>query len=227
MSICKGIIPIIKTNLQKIIALRNTKRLKPDKSFVSEGDLLIEKLIYEYFSSSCKSYIIISEERYNDQKVDITSTEFVITLDPIDGTENFVSGLKEWGVGVCIYKYGQHYESLIALPELNQYLVTGQSIDRFSSRIYGLSSSLMKKDLLRLETGFEYRIIGCSMYNMYNAIVGSYQVFQNPKGAHSWDILPGLNLALEHKLEVIVENNRYHGEFLQPNKKYRFTVRNI
>jgi fructose-1,6-bisphosphatase/inositol monophosphatase family enzyme len=105
---------------------------------------------------------------------------------------------------------------MIALPELDIYLKTGDTVPNYESRIYGISSSLLKEDLLNLEEGFEYRIMGCSMYNMYNVISGSYAIFQNPKGAHSWDILPGLNLA--------VENRIYNGEFLQPNKKYRFRV---
>lgn len=53
------------------------------------------------------SYIVISEESANDL-TDIDRVEYVVTVDPIDGTENFVSGLKEWGVGVSVYRCGNH-----------------------------------------------------------------------------------------------------------------------
>lgn len=56
---------------------------------------------------------------------------------------------------------------------------------------------------------------------------GAYATFENPKGASCWDILPGLNLALENNLDVIVDNEKYNGEFLQPTKKYRFRIKNI
>lgn len=227
MSICRGFIPVIQENLNEIISLRNTKRLKPDQSYVSEGDLLCEKLVFEYFGEIGHKVIVISEESCTTNFIDLDPDTFVVTVDPIDGTENFVSGLIEWGIGISIYKGSLHLESMIALPELNQYLITGDKFQKFDSRIYGISSSLTREDLLNLESGFEYRIIGCAMYNMFNVIRGSYKKFQNPKGAYSWDILPGLNLALEQNLEVKVNDKEYHGEFLQPNIRYRFSITNV
>lgn len=79
---------------------------------------MCEKLVFDYLRSTLNSYIVISEESYNDLS-EINNVEYVVTVDPIDGTENFVSGLKEWGVGVSVYRHGKHYQSMIALPELN------------------------------------------------------------------------------------------------------------
>nr|HRY62645.1 inositol monophosphatase [Candidatus Paceibacterota bacterium] len=73
--------------------------------------------------------------------------------------------------------------------------------------------------------GYEYRIMGCCVYNMYNVIKGSFAAFENPKGAYSWDIIAGLNLAAEHDLVVVVEGKKYNGEFLDPAKKYRFKIK--
>jgi len=224
MSICSDIQKIITNNLGKILALRNTKKLKEDNSFVSEGDLLCEKLVKDYLAALPENIYLISEEKNNDN-FNFKNHPKVVVIDPIDGTENFVSGLKEWGIGVSVYENEKHIESMIGLPELGLYLKTGDEFPEFESRIYGISSSLAKEDLLNLEEGFEYRIIGCSMYNMYNAITGSFAMFQNPKGAHAWDILPGLNLALENGCQIEVENKKYNGEFLYPNKKYRFKVK--
>lgn len=223
MFICENIKEIIQTNLNKVISLRDKKKLKPDGSYVSEGDLWMEQKIKDYVLSLGADYYLISEEKDNS---DFTFDKWknVVVVDPIDGTENFVSGLKEWGVGVSVYRSGKHSESMIALPELNLYLKSGDRFPNFESRIYGISSSLSKKDIQGLEEGFEYRIIGCSMYNMYNVITGSYAVFQNPKGVSAWDILPGFNLALENNCKVIVEDKKYNGEFLPPNKKYHFRI---
>lgn len=226
MSICKNIYQLVKAQLPEILSLRNTKKQKSDGSYVSEGDLLCERLVMEYVLQLEEKFTIISEETPIQDIEQLDLSGYVLVIDPIDGTENFVSGIKEWGIGISIYKSGQHFESMIALPELDICLVTGDKIERFESRLYGLSSSLSKAYIAQLEEGYEYRIIGCCMYNMYNVITGSYAVYENPKGANSWDILPGFNLALEHNIPVTVENKIYNGELLLPDKKYRFRVGN-
>ncbi|PWJ60396.1 myo-inositol-1(or 4)-monophosphatase [Dyadobacter jejuensis] len=223
MSICTDIKEIIIQHLPAIIKLRDTKILKEDNSFVSQGDLLCEQLIKSYISEWCPEYYLISEESPENNMQNYVQ-DHVIVLDPIDGTENFVSGLKEWGVAVSVYKNGIHQESMLALPELDNYLITGDRFNRFQSRIAGISSSLSQEDILKLEPGFEYRIIGCCVYNMYNVITGSFATFENPKGAKVWDILPGLNLALENNLSVTVNQTTYYGQLLEPSQKYRFKI---
>ncbi|MEH6305216.1 inositol monophosphatase family protein [Olivibacter sp. CPCC 100613] len=223
MNICGEIKTLITNNIKQVCSLRNIKRKKEDDSYVSEGDLLFESLIKTYLAVHYPDFFLVSEESPELNTLHVKKAN-VIILDPIDGTENFVSGLKEWGVAVCVYKEGKHQQSMLALPELGCYLVTGEKIERYESRIAGISSSLTREDLLKLEPGFEYRIIGCCVYNMYNVITGSYFSFENPKGAKIWDIIPGLNLAIEHGLNVIVNDKPYHGELLDPNQRYCFKI---
>lgn len=224
IDICNEIRLLICDNLNEIISLRRSKQLKHDGSYVSKGDWLCESLVKEFILKNLPEYSLISEESPKGNMKAFKSDK-VIILDPIDGTENFVSGLKEWGVAVCVYENGKHKQSMLALPELDNYLISGDKIDRFESRIAGISSSLTKDDLLKLEPGFEYRIIGCAVYNMYNVVTGSYYSFENPKGAKVWDIIPGLNLALENGLSVIVNNKEYNGELLSPDQKYIFKIK--
>lgn len=224
MDICKGIYTLIKQNLSEILALRSTGILKADNTFVSKGDLLCEKLIMEFLHQNLTNYIVISEESPYEN-LDYNSAEYIITIDPIDGTENFVSGLKEWGVGVSVYKNMQHHQSMIALPELDICLCTGDKINKIPcSRICGLSSYMTPQDFKQLDKCYEYRIMGCCMYNMYNVIKGSYKQFQHIKGCYSWDILPGINLALEQGCKVLIKEKPYNGEFLLPGIKYCFSV---
>ncbi len=226
MNICKEIYTIIGEHIEEILSLRSTRMLKSDGTFVSRGDYLCEKLVFDFISANVPNCLVISEESSVDIS-QIDNYDWVVIVDPIDGTENFVSGLKEWGVGVSVYKQGQHHQSMIALPELDVCLCSGDKLERFyDSRICGLSSYMTPKDFEILGKGFEFRIMGCCMYNMYNVIRGSYAQFQHLKGAYSWDILPGLNLALEHGLNVEVEGKSYKGEFLRPGVKYRFVVKN-
>ena len=225
MDICRGIESVIKENLPEILALRNTGKLKSDNTFVSEGDLLCQKLIFSFLRKNVDNCIVFSEESENDISL-INDFNTIITVDPIDGTENFVSGLKEWGVGVSVYQGGKHEQSMILLPELDVCLCTGDLLERIpNSRICGLSSYMKAEDFARLDNRMEYRIMGCCMYNMYNVIRGSYKQFSHLKGCFSWDILPGLNLALENGLSIMIDGKQYHGEFLYPGVRYKFVVK--
>ena len=227
MTICHEIMKVIKSRLDEILDLRLKFVSKDDNSYVSEGDLLVQSIVLDVIKLRLPSHVLISEELAPFDKCRWDSNGSYVILDPIDGTENFVSGLKEWGVGVSIFTQGLHQESCIYLPELDEILSSGMSVIKFKSRIIGLSSSLEKSDLLSLpESDYEYRIIGCSMYNTLAAVKGSFIVFENVKGVNCWDVLPGLNLALEHGSQVFVDNMPYKGEILFPTKKYKIRISN-
>lgn len=225
MNINKNIYNLVRENLAQILLLREERVSKEDGSYVTKGDLLCQNLIMDYLKTLGESFVVVSEEMDLKNFVYDEEKDYIV-LDPIDGTENFTSGLKEWGISVSVFKKGRHSESMIMLPELDLCLTTGDKIERFDSRICGLSSSLNLNDLSKLESGYEYRIMGCCVYNMYNVVTGSYARFENPLGAWAWDISAGLNLALEHGLEVIVDDENYQGGFLSLNKKHSFKVKN-
>ena len=228
MTICNEIIKEIKSRLDEILSLRTKFVSKDDGSYVSEGDLLVQSIVLDQIKLKLPSHVLISEELAPFDDCLWDSNGSYVVLDPIDGTENFVSGLKEWGVGISIFGQGIHEESCIYLPELDEFLTSGMSVNKFKSRIIGLSSSLEKSDLLALpESNYEYRIIGCSMYNTLSAVKGSFIVFENVKGVNCWDILPGLNLGLEHGSQVFVDNKPYKGEILFPTKKYKIRISNL
>jgi len=224
LNICGQLKLIIRDNLREITSLRKKKEKKSDGSYVSQGDLLCERLVLDFINNLEEKFYLVSEETPDANLLNIKKNN-VLILDPIDGTENFVSGLKEWGVAICYYKNGIHKQSMLALPELDEYIISGDKIDQYTSRIQGISSSLTKEDILKLPNGYEYRISGCCVYNMLNVIKGSFYSFENPKGAYIWDIIPGLNLALENNLDVTVNNKPYNGELLEPDQKYIFKIR--
>lgn len=212
----------IMLRLEEIISLRNERTLKKDLSFVTSGDLLLDKIIQDVVAKESISIELISEENFNEAVQ--TTDGYIVVVDPIDGTENFTSGMCEWGVSVSSFFNGKHVGSLLGCPEMNLWLKSGDTVLQHISRIRGLSSSLNKDELIQATQGHEYRILGCCVYNMINVIRGSFLSFENPKGAHSWDILGGLNLALENNLKVTVDGKSYTGEYLQANRKYKFRV---
>ena len=185
MSICTEVFDLIELSLGKILSLRQDFIEKEDKSYVSKGDLLVQSIVMNFVSEKYPEYELISEELAPFKDVKWDKEGSYIVLDPIDGTENFVSGLKEWGVGISVYLDGSHLESGIYLPELNEVLRTGMTFERLRSRIVGLSSSLTRADFIALpESDCEYRVIGCSMYNTLSAVKGSFMTFENVKGVN-------------------------------------------
>jgi myo-inositol-1(or 4)-monophosphatase len=225
MSICSSVRDLLLPRLPEILARRADIHEKADGSYVTAADLYIQNTVMAFLEARHPQFTVISEELPTPIGAWNANGDYFI-IDPLDGTENFASGLKEWGIGVSIYESGRHRESMILLPELGESVITGQHLTRFKSRIHGISSSLRKQDLQGLEEGFEYRMMGCSMYNMLNVVRGSYLVFENIKGVNTWDIIPGLNLALEHGCQTYVDGKVYRGELLWPDRKYRVKISN-
>ena len=223
-NICENFKQIIINSMEDIKNLKNKTIQKSDNSFVSEGDLLVQKLIADEIKKKYNNYFFISEE--NDHKEKWKKYNDFIVLDPIDGTDNFISGMKEWGVGISIFKNKEHTESMIFLPDMNITLKSGDKVSKNKSRIIGMSSRYFKKGLKPCDPNFEYRALGCSMINMYYVITGSFKSYIDTNGGFIWDILPGLNLALENNCEVYVEGEKYNGQFLSPEKRYKLQILN-
>jgi len=165
------------------------------------------------------------------------SERYIVIVDPIDGTENFISGLPEWGVSVSVYKSGEHINSMIYLPALNQKLIHSDSsyyshLMIEDSRIIGFSSSVTPETLLTLSgiinknPEAQVRIMGCSVYNLYNFATGVYSGYYTSKPVSAWDVIAGLNiiLALQPKSNIKVNGEKYIGQILNPFNKYHLEL---
>jgi len=221
LALLDEVVATVDRSLPRVLALRGQVTIKEDGSPVSQADLFIEDEVYRLVDKALGRVSFISEE--TPRSLDEPSAIQVI-LDPIDGTENFVSGLSEWGVSLGIWSAGVHVASLLHLPAMGLSLRTGQQIAYSRSRIVGLSSSYSEEIGELMRSHRECRVIGCAVYNLFNVCRGSFSRFVNPKGAYVWDLLPGLNLALEHNCRVLVEGSNYHGGLLPSDRRYRVDV---
>lgn len=219
-----GVRVLVDASLPEIEARRGAISWKDDDSPVTEADLFLERRIAAWLGERLPGLILIGEESYADAPL-IGHDDWVAVLDPIDGTENFCSGLREWGVSLSLWRGGDHAGSLLMLPELGEHLATGQPLGRMRSRITGFSSSITPEIAAAIGTVGEARIMGCAVYNLYNVTRGALARFINPKGARSWDLLAGLMLAREHGCAITVEGQEYDGSFLQPDRRYRVDIR--
>lgn len=213
---------LIEDNLERIESTRYNITIKEDGTPVTESDLFIEEMVRQYVKDRLPDVVFIGEESFDF--LSKSNDSFTVLLDPIDGTENFCSGLKEWGVSFSLWHRERHLGSFLHMPELGIRLLTGDRIEPVKSRITGLSSAVTADFFEIMSRPGEYRIFGCAVYNIYNVIRGSFARFVNPKGAYVWDILPGAMLALEQGCRVYLDDEPYDGAYPDPSRKYRITI---
>jgi fructose-1,6-bisphosphatase/inositol monophosphatase family enzyme len=227
MKVFKEIKQNIKYALPEILKLRNSAQKKEDGSYVTGGDLYADTVIANTIRLHYPSAIIVSEENKQEElDYDAIGSNDIFVVDPIDGTENFTSGLPEWGISISHYSKGKHAASMLWCPELNLWLDSKKpkTMPTSRSRIAGISSSMRTEDLMNVTPGYEYRMFGCCVYSMIQTVRGSFVSFENPRRANSWDILAGLNIARINGLSVKVNGYDYTGDYLHSSVKYSFRI---
>ena len=218
------IIKKIQKNLLKIYKAKKYKKIKKDKSPLTMSDIIIQNIVTSELKRRLKDkFFLISEEKKISKTQDYSKFKYIVTLDPIDGTENFYAGLPEWGISISIYKDLNHFQSCIYLPGIGAILKTNNKIKRNDSIIKSFSSNVKFSRIKKKEN--EFRFFGCCIYSIYYVINGSLTDYTSER-ANSWDILAGANLAIENGLNVKIDNKKYHGKFLQPTKKYKIQIKN-
>src|SRR5262245_9302988 len=86
-----------------------TGRRKADRTWVTEADVTIEKILAERIAARYPEHGIIGEE----QTRRATDREFLWAIDPVDGTAAFVSGLPIWGTSLGLLRAGKPYLGMI------------------------------------------------------------------------------------------------------------------
>ncbi|WP_049897506.1 inositol monophosphatase family protein [Nesterenkonia massiliensis] len=222
-SVLEGASDLITELLPKLDSLRSDVTLKSDGTPVTQADLLLQQALERYLSSHMEDLTFVGEEGQWDPEAEPQGWTAVV--DPIDGTENFASNLPEWGVAVSIFRGPRHAGSMIVLPDLGKRLITGDTVTYASSRITAFSSAISDELVEQLARTPQARLMGAAVYNLYGVCTGRLATFINPVGAYSWDLLAGVQLALEHNCEVYIDDEPYRGGYIYPGRRYRLEVR--
>ena len=203
---------------------------KEDGSYVSNWDLNIQSYVSMNANLKFPDFQLISEE----SSFKLNSLGNYIVLDPIDGTENFVSGIPIWGVGVAFFVNSELKAAAVFFPEIGMYkysklLKVGEPFFKefrktsHKSRIIGFSSNSNWNTALD-SFGLENRVLGCALFNLTLAVNGSIDFIGSDAGSMLWDIAPGLLFALENNQTVFVNEREYFGEFLDPTQRHTFRI---
>lgn len=221
-SALKGAHDLILSLMPQLDQLRSQVTIKGDDTPVTAADKLVQSELESYLRTQLTDLTFVGEE--DEVGWDQEPTGWVAVVDPIDGTENFASSLPEWGTAVSIFKDGDHAASMITLPELGRKIISGDELRYGNSRITAFSSGISEELVRQIAETPQSRLFGAAVYNLYNVITGRVRRFVNPVGAYSWDLLAGLQLALEHGCSVTVDGTPYSGHYLEPGVTYRVDI---
>ncbi|MDR2778455.1 MAG: inositol monophosphatase family protein [Rickettsiales bacterium] len=118
--------------------------LKPDMSIVTQSDLSISKLFrreIEYYLNS-RGHRILDEENLPETTEDLfePGTEYLWTIDPIDGTNTYYHGFPLWAIAVGLYRNFKPYLGAIYMPS------TGELLYNDDTSSYFVSGAFSKKE---------------------------------------------------------------------------------
>ena len=118
---------------------------KADRTMVTEADVAVQSFLVEMIVDHFPDDGIIAEE--NGVRRDSVSGRFW-TIDPIDGTVPFVSGLPTWSIGVGLLDGGSPRDGFIYLPTSRELFHTeaGGPVCRGQQPRHLKSSSILRKD---------------------------------------------------------------------------------
>lgn len=85
--------------------------------FVSAADLRAEQVIFEELSKGRPKYGFVMEERGEIEGAD-NSNRWVV--DPLDGTTNFLHGLPQFAISICLERDRQPYAGVVFNPATNE-----------------------------------------------------------------------------------------------------------
>ena len=95
--------------------------VKPDRSLVTQMDMMIETRLREMIAARFPDHGIIGEE----QDWDRAGAHAVWVLDPIDGTRAFIAGLPVWTTLIALRQEGEPVLSSIGQPYVGEVFIGG------------------------------------------------------------------------------------------------------
>jgi myo-inositol-1(or 4)-monophosphatase len=146
---------------------------KADQSLVTEIDKKAESIVASHIRSTFPHHRIIGEETGSN----IESDEYLWVIDPIDGTHNFIRGMKHFGVSLGIIRGSEFVAGIIFLPAENKMYVAEKGSGTFCNGKRCTVSNVMQTSdaTLLFDSGFRvkdeqkieiFRTIAPKMFNV-------------------------------------------------------------
>ncbi len=153
--------------------LRVERIYKEDGSFYTEADLAAQTSLLERLYKICPVAMIGEEMTAAQQRVQWeTGQEGIWSIDPIDGTSNFMNGLPYFAVSVALMRGGRSVLGVIYNPATDELFYAEQGHGAFlngrtlpfSRRKIPLSSAIANVDFKRLNRKLAAQIVATPPY---------------------------------------------------------------
>ena len=213
-----------------------TKKLKPDNTPVSNGDLEVNKLISNKIAEATPDIPIISEES-SDNKDNLNLTNFWL-IDPIDGTYDYINNLEEFTINAGLIINNKTVAGLINAPAKKRMFYSyekGNSFEFTNGKTINLSnkpprksknlrfisySTKIKPEIQNIydDLGVKENIKMKSSLKFCVVAAGEYDGYVAEPRAYEWDIAAG-HAILEHSGGTITDFNGNEILYGKPNLK--------
>ena len=90
--------------------------IKDDHSPVTNVDIRIASMLVKHISQSYPNHQILSEEGSRQNN----NGDILWTIDPIDGTRVYISGLPAWGISAGVFKHGKSHAGCFYMPAIGE-----------------------------------------------------------------------------------------------------------
>lgn len=202
-------------------------RAKPDRSYVTNVDVEAEKIIRKILKKEFPTYGIIGEELGSDK-----SSEYMWTIDPIDGTHNYMRNMPFYGSQIALLKNKKPILAAINIPFLKKMYYAeigkgaycnGKKIQVSTRKIQDSILSVYSHELKNLMRDKHFAKIKEMAYRIREIGAGSVEFGLTSEGcldvvisenAKIWDMAPGKILideaggvTLNHK-GIVVSGNK-------------------
>lgn len=106
------------------------------RDVVTKLDIALHSYFADYCKTELSTALFISEEGAENTRVwrDLVEQSSVLIVDPLDGSNNLVCGIKDYGLMASKLEFGRFEESLSILPNENQILSWERNSGLFSSK---------------------------------------------------------------------------------------------
>jgi myo-inositol-1(or 4)-monophosphatase len=104
---------------------------KDDGSLVTDVDHRIESFLYDKISNQYPDHQILAEEGTRQH----STSDYLWTVDPIDGTRAYASGLPVWGISIGILRGYEPYAGYFFMPLIGELYFGFQDSAFFNNRL--------------------------------------------------------------------------------------------
>ncbi|MBT3513882.1 MAG: hypothetical protein HOB32_02760 [Nitrospina sp.] len=176
---------------------------KSDLSPVTIADLKVEEILRKKISKAYPNHGILGEEFGGENP----KSEWVWTIDPIDGTRSFIRGLPLFATLISLLHKGDPVMGIIALPALNEtaWAIKGKGAFSGNQRLHVSSHNILKGAFVG--TGDKYCFKEKKCINLYNKLHREAEIVRTYPDAF------GHLMAIRGAIDVMVDPWAYIWDF--------------